>query len=81
MKKGMSVKLEDGREFCLVDSVNYKNERYFAATSTNPDVDELYFFKASTDEAGTECLELIDYNANAEVIDALINHISQTMQS
>lgn len=79
MKKGMSVKVEDGREFCLVDSVNYKDEKYFAATSTNPEVDELYFFKASTDDSGNECLEILEYDSNVEVIEALLNHMSQNV--
>lgn len=77
MKKGMTVSLDNGASYVLVDSVTYSGDKYFAATNVDANDDNLYFFKLDkADENG--CLELIDQNDNQKVIDALIQHMKQT---
>ena len=77
MKKGMTISLDNGASYVLVDSVTYAGNKYFAATNEDDSDENLYFFKVEkTDEE--EYLELIDRNDNQKVIDALIQHMKQT---
>ena len=77
MKKGMTVEIDNGLKFNLVDSVTYAGEKYFAATADDENDDTLYFFKLIV-ENNEESLELLDSEENEKVIDALSQHISNT---
>lgn len=75
MKKGMLVKLEDGKEIILIDSVTHKDNKFFAATPNDDSIEDLNFYRVLYDDKGSEYLEEINYNDYPEVIDALVNHI------
>lgn len=77
MKKGMTVEIDNGLKFNLVDSVTYAGEKYFAATADDENDDTLYFFKLIV-ENNEESLELLDSEESEKVIDALSQHISNT---
>lgn len=78
MKKGQNITLENGLTFNLVDSVVYEGVKYFAASSDDENDDTIYFFKVVNDDDGIDTLELIEYNENEKVIDALIQHMQST---
>ncbi|MBR5662912.1 MAG: DUF1292 domain-containing protein [Bacilli bacterium] len=78
MKKGQNVTLENGLSFNLVDSVTYEGVKYFAASSDDDTDDTLYFFKVINTDDGIDTLELIEYEKNEKVIDALIQHMQST---
>lgn len=77
MKKGMTVVLDNGMSFILVDSVTYSGEKYFAATKADNNDSELYFFKVNKNESG-DMLELINSDDNSKVIEALTQHMRNT---
>ena len=77
MKKGMTVVLANGMSFILVDSVTYSGEKYFAATKSDNNDSELYFFKVNKNESG-DMLELINSDDNSKVIEALTQHMRNT---
>lgn len=77
MKKGMCVTLDDGRELILVDSVNHRDTKYFAAAPKDETINDLSFFRLLYDENGAEYLEEILSEEYADVIDALVHHIMQ----
>lgn len=77
MKKGMTVVLDNGMSFILVDSVTYSGEKYFAATKADNKDSELYFFKVNKNESG-DMLELINSDDNSKVIEALTQHMRNT---
>ena len=77
MKKGMLVKLDNGKEVVLVDSVTYKENKFFAATTNDDDVADVLFYRVLYDDVGAEYLEEINHDDYPDVIDALLNHIMQ----
>lgn len=77
MKKGMTVVLDNGMSFILVDSVTYSGDKYFAATKVEDSDSELYFFKVNKNESG-DMLELINSDDNSKVIEALTQHMRNT---
>lgn len=75
MKKGKCVTLSNGNKYILVDSVNYKDCKYFAATPSDDNVSDVVFFRLLYDDNNNEYLEEINHDDYRDVIDALINHI------
>ena len=75
MKKGMCVTLEDNISYVLVDSVIYKDEKFFVGAAT--ETDDVKYFKAVIID-GDDALEEIDENSYPEVIEALSNHVLST---
>lgn len=78
MKKGMCVTLEDNKEYCIVDQVEYNGDLFFAANCL--DAEEIKFFRKVLID-NDEGLEEIDESNYPEVIGALSNHIVNTFNS
>ena len=77
MKKGMLVKLDNGKEIILVDSVSHKDNKFFAATPNDENIPDVLFYRVLYDDEGAEYLEEINHDDYPDVIDALVNHIMQ----
>lgn len=78
IKKGMVVSLSDGKEYVLVDSVTYSNNKYFAAVLNDNSVDNIYYFKLSVNKNNENELITVSEDTDSKVIEALNNHMMQT---
>lgn len=82
IKKGMSVKLQNGLSLVIMDSVNFNGNKYVAAIkkldNPNDNVDDMYFYKVVNEDSDNYSFVDIEQEFSDKIIDALVNHMCQT---